>query len=183
MTNCPTKSGGGEGFGFISQMDKNRRRFRLSGTCTGSSSRRSRLSSHAYNLQSPINTQPGQGRVLSLRSLGSSVPAPIALHLGAQAHGWQTYWFCNSPPADDRPPTVPPPPAHTARSLPVARRLDYCRKKDEKKNSVTIIHIYIYRYAAYKYAKPGNPADMTWHAIPAINNHQTRYYDTNFIQQ
>jgi len=41
-----TKSGGKEGFGFISQRDKNRRRFRRGDMHSTGGSRRSRLSSH-----------------------------------------------------------------------------------------------------------------------------------------
>lgn len=119
------------GFGFISQRDKNRRHFRRGDM--HSSSRRSRLSSHTYNLRSPINIQPppGQGRVLSRRSLGSSVPAPIALHLRAGTRLTDLLVLQRSAsPVDDKPPTVPTPPHHrSTRSLPVARRLDYCCKK------------------------------------------------------
>jgi len=59
------------------------------GTCTAQAAADDRVFRRTYNLRSPINIQPppGQGRVLSRRSLGSNVPAPIALHLGAQAHG------------------------------------------------------------------------------------------------
>jgi len=50
-----TKSGGKEGLGFISQRDKNRRRFRRGDMHSTGGNRRSRLSSHSYNLRSPIN--------------------------------------------------------------------------------------------------------------------------------
>jgi len=168
----PTPGGKGEGFGFISQRDKNRRRFRRGDMAQRwqQTAADDRVFRRTYNLRSPINIPPppppppGQGRVLSRRSLGSTVPAPIALHLGTRAYGWQTYWFCDDyalvsrrrQPADC--PLLPNSTGST-RSLPVARRLlGYCCKNEKKKTALLqYTHIQIYT----------NPGIIrTWRDVP-----------------